>query len=91
MMSDRPIAIRRWSDPCFHVVDEVVPEGYIIGSVLIPRDEVVEARELDLDNAGNPIPVACSRNVRVGTIRSDARPAGRADAAHPADRKDAKD
>lgn len=42
-----PIGIRRWGDACFHPVEEEVPEGYIIGGVLIPRDEVMETREID--------------------------------------------
>jgi hypothetical protein len=67
--SHPPVAIRRWSDPCFHVVDEVVEEGYILGSVLVPHEDVVETRVLDLDEAGRPIPLACAPRARVGTIR----------------------
>jgi hypothetical protein len=36
------IGIRREGDACFHLVEEEVPEGYIVQGVLIPRDEVVE-------------------------------------------------
>lgn len=40
------VAIRRWGDACFHLVDEVVEEGYIIGGHLISREDVLEVREV---------------------------------------------
>jgi hypothetical protein len=63
----RQVAIRRWGDGCFHRVDEVVEEGFILGGVLIPRDEVLEVIEL---GAGE----ACPRRVmemRVPTPRKE--------------------
>ena len=45
------MAIRRWGDACFHRVDEVVEEGFILGSVLVPRDEVLEVIEVGADEA----------------------------------------
>lgn len=44
-MGEKMVAIRRWGDSCFHWVEEVVEEGYIIGGVLISKDDVVEVRE----------------------------------------------
>lgn len=48
------IAIRRESDRCFHAVEEVLPEGYIIGGVLILRCEVVDRIELLPDGTPKP-------------------------------------
>ncbi len=46
---DPRLAIRRHTDRCFHRVEEVVDEGYIVDGVLIDRDDVAEARPLDED------------------------------------------
>ena len=43
---ERQVAIRRWGDGCFHRVEEVVEEGYIIGGVLISKDDVVDVIEV---------------------------------------------
>jgi len=57
---DRPgLAIRRYGDMCFHEVEEVVAEGYIVDNILIPRHEVLEVRRVDA-----PPPPAC--NLRRG-------------------------
>lgn len=56
----RTRAIRRWGDPCFHRVDEEVEEGFILGGVLIPRDEVLEVIDVGPDEV-------CPR--RVATLR----------------------
>lgn len=45
------VAIRRWGDACFHRVDEVVEEGFILGSVLVSRDDVLEVIEVGADEA----------------------------------------
>lgn len=58
-----PVAIRRWGDACFHLVDEVTEDGYILGSVLIPKEDVLEVRELARDEQGVPVPLACTRKV----------------------------
>lgn len=44
-------AIRRWGDACFHLVDEVVEDGYILHGHLIPHDEVLEVRTVDPGSA----------------------------------------
>ncbi|MCX5660806.1 MAG: hypothetical protein NTW19_13955 [Planctomycetota bacterium] len=44
---DPNLAIRRHTDRCFHRVEEVVPEGYIVEGILIPREEVAEVRPAD--------------------------------------------
>lgn len=51
------VAIRRHHDRCFHVVEEVVPEGYIVQGVLIAHDEVAQVHTLA---DGQPVP-ACRR------------------------------
>ena len=49
---DQPkLAIRRHHDRCFHPVEEVVPEGYIVQGVLIDRDEVAQVVELAGDGS----------------------------------------
>lgn len=45
----RQVAIRRWGDACFHRVDEVVEEGFILGSVLVSRDDVLEVIDVGSD------------------------------------------
>jgi hypothetical protein len=40
---DPGVAIRRLHDRCFHRVEEVVPEGYIVQGVLVAHDEVAQA------------------------------------------------
>jgi hypothetical protein len=45
------IGIRREGDGCFHAVEEVVPEGYIVDGILVRHDEVVDIIEC-LDEAG---------------------------------------
>lgn len=57
------MAIRRWGDACFHLVDEVVEEGYILGSVLIPHHDVLEVRPLELDGEGHAVAPTCSRRI----------------------------
>lgn len=57
------LAIRRLTDRCFHRVEEVVPEGYIVEGILIPHDEVVETRTTNTDgspkrNDSRPEPAA---------------------------------
>ncbi|MCC7193753.1 MAG: hypothetical protein IT444_13335 [Phycisphaeraceae bacterium] len=47
------IAIRRATDRCFHRVEEIVPNGYIVDGILIPHDEVVQVRPTNAD--GSPI------------------------------------
>ena len=43
---DHPgIAIRRHTDGCFHAVEEVVKEGYIVDNILIPHRDVAEVRQ----------------------------------------------
>lgn len=56
---EKLVAIRRWGDACFHYVDEVVEEGFILGSVLIPNDEVLEVREVEVGADGAPL--SCGR------------------------------
>ena len=51
-MSHR-IGIRRWGDRCFHEVEEVLDDGYIVGGFFIRKDEVVAVRTWD-DDAGPP-------------------------------------
>jgi hypothetical protein len=48
------VAIRRWGDACFHAVDEVVPEGYIIDGVLIAKEDVLEVRPITGDEGLKP-------------------------------------
>lgn len=55
---DEPhVAVRRHHDRCFHVAQEVVPEGYIVQGVLIPLEEVAQVVRLDEGQA----PPACPR------------------------------
>jgi len=45
---DNPnLAIRRHHDRCFHVVEEVVPGGYIVEGIFIDEDEVAQVRSAD--------------------------------------------
>lgn len=46
-LPDNPVAIRRWGDACFHAIDEVVEEGYILHGHLISHDDVVEVRRIE--------------------------------------------
>ncbi len=48
---DPRMGIKRWGDACFHPVEEVVPEGYIVHGILIPREDVREV--IHLDDEGN--------------------------------------
>lgn len=41
------LAIRRHTDRCFHRVEEVVREGYIVDGILIPHEDVAEVRAAD--------------------------------------------
>ena len=41
----RHIGIRRWGDACFHEVEEVLEDGYIVQGIFIHKDDVVELRE----------------------------------------------
>jgi hypothetical protein len=52
------IAIRRWGDACFHLVDEEVEEGYILGGHLIAREDVLEVRTVAAGEACPRRPVA---------------------------------
>jgi len=50
--SDDPrLGVKRWGDTCFHAVEEVVPEGYIVDGILIAREDVREV--IHLDDEGN--------------------------------------
>lgn len=53
------VAIRRWGDKCFHLVDEEVEEGYILDGHLIRREDVVDRREVEGSGAAKE----CNRRV----------------------------
>jgi hypothetical protein len=57
---DPRLAIRRHTDRCFHRVEELADEGYIVQGFLIPADEVAEV--VALDAAGVPLP-GCRRSL----------------------------
>ena len=40
------LAVRRWGDEWFHVVQAQVPEGYIVEGFLFPREDVFEIMDL---------------------------------------------
>jgi hypothetical protein len=41
------VAIRRHHDRCFHAVEEVVLEGFIVQGILIPHDEVAQVAPVE--------------------------------------------
>lgn len=51
---DQPMAIRRHHDRCFHLAEEVTPQGYIVDGILIDHDDVAEA--LPMDGANPQLP-----------------------------------
>ena len=48
----RHIGIRRWGEWCFHEVEEVLEDGYIVDGIFIRRDEVVDVRTWDDGEGG---------------------------------------
>jgi hypothetical protein len=38
------MAVRRYGDRCFHAVEEIVKEGYIVEGILFAHEDVAEVR-----------------------------------------------
>lgn len=55
-----PLALRRHADRCFHAIEEITPEGFILHDFLVRIDEVADL--IDTRRHSTDTPLSCNEH-----------------------------